>query len=158
MARHRFHGDPRRFDVLAAFVNDRWGTGVHYIADVAGGQGMLSRILRKKYNYDSEVVDPRGYVLKGVPNRAEEFAAGTADYYDLIIGLHADEASRAVAEAGLTRKSVLVPCCNFWSREKLGQDELVAAIEGYYSDNGVAYERVIFPFKGLKNIGIITEP
>ena len=76
MARHRFHGDPRRFDVLAAFVNDRWGTGVHYIADVAGGQGMLSRILRKKYNYDSEVVDPRGYVLKGVPNRAEEFCRG----------------------------------------------------------------------------------
>ena len=103
-------------------------------------------------------MDPRGYVLKRVPNRAEEFAAGTADYYDLIIGLRADEASRAVAEAGLTRKSVLVPCCNFWSRKKLGQDELVAAIEGYYSDNGVTYERVIFPFKGPKNIGVITEP
>ena len=123
-----------------------------------GRAGDAEPHLAQEYNYDSEVVDPRGYVLKGVPNRAEEFAAGTADYYDLIIGLHADEASRAVAEAGLTRKSVLVPCCNFWSREKLGQDELVAAIEGYYSDNGVAYERVIFPFKGPKNIGIITEP
>ena len=53
---------------------------MQYIADVAGGQGMLSRILRKKYNYDCEVVDPRGYVLKGVPNRAEEFDAETADY------------------------------------------------------------------------------
>lgn len=29
------------------------------------------------------------YVLKGVPNRAEEFDAETADYYDLVIGLHA---------------------------------------------------------------------
>ena len=48
MARHRFHGDPKRFDVLAALVNDRWGTGVHYIADVAGGQGMLSRIVHKR--------------------------------------------------------------------------------------------------------------
>ena len=62
---------------------------MQYIADVAGGQGMLSRILRKKDNYDCEVVDPRGYVLKGVPNRAEEFDAETADYYDLVIGLHA---------------------------------------------------------------------
>jgi hypothetical protein len=97
-------------------------------------------------------VDPRGYVLQGVPNRAGEFAAGTADYYDLIIGLHADDASRAVAEVGLTRESILVPGCNFWSREKLGQDELGAAIEGYCSDNGVAYERVIFPFKGPRNI------
>ena len=43
MARHRFHGDPKRFDALAAFIYDRWGTDVQYIADVAGGQGMLSR-------------------------------------------------------------------------------------------------------------------
>ncbi len=158
MARHRFHGDPKRFDAIASFVYDRWGSDVRYIADVAGGQGMLSRILRKKYNYDCEVVDPRGYVLKGVPNRAEEFAAETADYYDLVIGLHADEASRAVAEAGLQRPSILVPCCNFWSEEKLGRDELVEAIEAYYRENGVAFERVVFPFKGPKNIGIVTEP
>ena len=158
MARHRFHGDPKRFDAIASFVYDRWGSDVRYIADVAGGQGMLSRILRKKYNYDCEVVDPRGYVLKGVPNRAEEFVAETADYYDLVIGLHADEASRAVAAAGLQRPSILVPCCNFWSEEKLGRDELVEAIEAYYRENGVAFERVVFPFKGPKNIGIVTEP
>lgn len=51
MTRHRFHGDPARFDVLAEYVYQRYGHSVHYIADVAGRQGMLTRILNKKYNY-----------------------------------------------------------------------------------------------------------
>ena len=50
--RHRFHGDAKRFEVVAAFIYDRYGRGIQHIADVAGGQGMLCRILRKKYNYD----------------------------------------------------------------------------------------------------------
>jgi len=58
MARHKFHGDANRFDVMAAFIYDNFGKSVHYIADVAGGQGMLSRILNKKYNYSAEVIDP----------------------------------------------------------------------------------------------------
>ena len=52
--------------------------------------------------------------------------------------------------AGLTQKSIMVPCCNFWLQERLGRDELVAAIEGFYSDGGEAYERVIFPFRGRR--------
>ena len=155
---HRLHGDPQRFDALAAFIDERYGSDVQYIADVAGGQGMLSRVLRKKYNYDCEVVDPRGWTLKGIPNRAEEFGAGMADYYDLIVGLHPDEATRAVAEGALVRPAIVIPCCNFWSEEKLGRDELVEEIEEYYRENGVGYERVIFPFKGPKNVGIVSEP
>ena len=88
VARHRCHGDPRRFDVLASFVNDRWEN-----------------------------------------RRAPHCRRG---------------------EAGLTQKSIMVPCCNFWLEEKLGRDELVAAIEGFYSDGGEAYERVVFPFRGRR--------
>lgn len=155
---HRFHGDPKRFDVLAAYVHARFGRSVSYIADVAGGQGMLTRILNKKYNYESEVVDPRGWVLKGVPNRAEPFDSSGADYYDLVLGLHADEATRAVAEAALVRPTVLIPCCNFWSDERLGQKELLAAIEQYYRERQVGYERVTFAFRKPKNIGLVTTP
>ena len=144
---------------MAFTIYSRFGKDVRYIADVAGGQGMLARILNKKYNYEAEVIDPRGWVMKGVPNRDEEFDPSMADFYDLVIGLHADEATRAVAEAALIRPTILVPCCNFWSRaEKLGRDELVEAIEGYYQDNRVRYERVTLPFRGPKNIGIVTEP
>ena len=156
--RHRFHGDPKRFEVIASYIEARFGSTVRYLADVAGGQGMLSRILCKKFNYDSEVVDPRGWTLKGVPNRPVEFDASMADYYDLIIGLHADEATRPVAQAALYRPVILVPCCNFWSEEKLGRDELLDAIEEYYRCHKVSFERVEFAFKGPKNIGIVSEP
>lgn len=156
--RHRFHGDPRRFEVVAEFIYDRYGSTVQYIADVAGGQGMLCRILRKKYNYDCEVIDPRGWTLTGVPNRAVELDPSLAEYYDLIVGLHPDEATRAVAEAALVRPAIVIPCCNFWSEEKLGRDELVEAIEGYYRTHSVKFERVIFKFRGPKNIGIVSEP
>ena len=156
--RHRFHGDPKRFEVVAEFISGQFGHSVRYIADVAGGRGMHARILNKKYNYECEVVDPRGWVLKGVPNRQQAFVPDMAPYYDLIVGLHPDEATRAVATAALIRPAILIPCCNFWSEEKLGRDELVAAIEVYYRQNGVSYERVTFGFRGPKNIGLVSEP
>ena len=160
MSRHRqrFYGDPQRFDILADFIGDQYGNRIRYVADVAGGQGMLSRILNKKYNYESEVLDPRGHTLKGVPGRAAPLDPADADYYDLIVGLHPDEATRAVAEAALVRPAVLIPCCNFWSEEKLGRDALVEAIEAYYKTHSVRFERVTFPFKGSRNIGIVSEP
>jgi hypothetical protein len=157
-SRHRFHGDPRRFQVVAEFIYDRYGKGVQHIADVAGGRGMLCRILRKRFNYDCEVIDPRGWTLKGVPNRAEELEPSLADYYDLIVGLHPDEATRAVAQAALSRPTILIPCCNFWSEEKLGRDELIAAIVEFYRRHRVRYERVAFDFRGPKNIGLVSEP
>jgi len=155
---HRFHGDATRFEVVAAFIYERYGRSIQYIADVAGGRGMLSRILQKKYNYACEVIDPRGWTLKGVDNRQAELDPAIAGYYDLIVGLHPDEATRAVAEAALVRPAVLIPCCNFWSEEKLGRDELVAAIEDFYRQHRVRFERVTFEFKGPKNIGLVSRP
>ncbi len=118
----------------------------------------MSRILNKKHHYNSEVVDPRGWVLKGVPSRQEEFKPELAFYYDLVIGLHPDEATRQVAEAALHRPAIVIPCCNFWSEEKMGQFELIAAIEEFYTAHGVRFERVEFGFKGPKNIGLVSEP
>lgn len=157
--RHRFHGDPERFEVLAEYIHTRYGAGVRHIADVAGGQGMLCRLLRKRYNYDCEVVDPRGWTLRGVPGRPEEFDATLAGFYDLVVGLHPDEATRAVAEAARVRPTILIPCCNFWStEERLGRDALVEAIARYYEGHGVRYERVTFGFRGPKNVGLVSEP
>ena len=158
MNRHRFHGDPERFRAVAAYIAGRYGRRVRHVADVAGGQGMLARILRKKYNYAAEVVDPRGWTLVGVAYRVCAFAPAAADYYDLIVGLHPDQATRAVAEAALVRPTVLVPCCNFWSAERLGQEALLRAIEDYYDARGVAHERVPFAFAGPKNVGLVSEP
>lgn len=159
MARHRFHGAPERFDALADFISDRFGNDIRYIADVAGGQGMLSRVLSKKYPYEAEVVDPRGWTLRGVANRAEEYDASMAPYYDLIVGLHPDEATRAVAESALVRPTILIPCCNFWDKDqRLGRDALLDALCSYYDENAVSYERVDFEFAGPKNVGLVSSP
>jgi len=155
---HRFHGDEKRFEVVARFINHKYGKNVKYIADVAGGRGMLARILNKKYNYECEVIDPRGWVLKGVPNRQEDFVPAMAEYYDLIVGLHPDEALRSVAQSALIKPTILIPCCNFWSDKKLGRNELLQEIERYYQEHSVKFERVLFDFKGPKNIGVVSQP
>lgn len=155
---HRFHGSIDRFENLAEYINIKYGRTIKYIADVAGGQGMLTRILRKQYHYESEVIDPRGYTLIGVPNRPLEFTASMASYYDLIVGLHPDEATKAIAEASLIKPTIIIPCCNFWSQEKLGRDALIESIENYLHINDVNFERLEFEFKGPRNIGLVTKP
>jgi len=156
--RHKFHGDPNRFEIITDFVTKKYGKNIKYIVDVAGGQGMLSRMLNKK-GYESEVIDPRGWTLKGVASRTEEYKSDMADYYDLIIGLHPDEAIQEVGHSALTRPVLVVPCCNFWDRtKKLGRDQLLEVIEEYYRKNKIKYERIVFNFKGPHNIGLISEP
>ncbi|SRR5258708_7837607 len=156
---HRFNGDPTRFEAVADYIGLHFKGRVRYIADVAGGQGMLCRYLNKKYNFDCTVIDPREHVLTGVKSRQSEYTKAMADYYDLIIGLHPDEALKEVVESALVRPIIVIPCCNFWSKEeKLGRDALLAKIEEYFAKNNVAFERVTFDFDGPKNIGLVTTP
>ncbi len=154
MPRHRFHGDPQRFDAVADFVAARF-PNARTAVDVAGGQGMLARRLSKHHNIDCDVVDPRGWALRGVNARAEEYRADMAAYYDVVVGLHPDEALREVVASATHRPVVVVPCCNFWSADtKLGRDELVDAIAAHHRTIGDA-EVVHFDFRGPKNVGLV---
>lgn len=156
---HRFHGDAKRFQVIADFIAHNYTGRVNRIADVAGGQGMLSRILKKKYNFDCEVIDPRGWCLVGVQNRLEEYRADIADYYDLIVALHPDEALKEVVLSALVRPVIVIPCCNFWdNKKKLDGEEVLDEIEKFYLKNKVEFERVVFDFEGPRNIGLVSEP
>ena len=155
---HRVYGDPRRFEVVADFVTRRFAGEVEYVADVAGGKGLLTRALSKKGNFVCELIDPRKTVLKGIRHRAEEFRSEMADYYDLLVGLHPDEALREVAKAALVRPVVLIPCCNFWDDQRRGQKELLDAIEEFYQQHSVSFQRIVLDFKGPKNIAIVSEP
>jgi hypothetical protein len=158
MARHRFHGDPARFEVVARFIADRF-PGARYVADVAGGQGMLTRILRKRFGFEAEVIDPRGWALKGVPARAELFTPEMADYYDLVVGLHPDQALRSVVESAGKVTVLVVPCCNFWARDsRLGRDELIKEISEFHHSLGGISERVELEFSGPANQGLILRP
>ncbi len=142
---------------MADFVVSRFSQ-VQTAADVAGGQGMLARILRKRHNIDCEVIDPRGWVLRGVPGRQEPYQTDMADYYDLVIGLHPDGALREVVASAQVRPVVVVPCCNFWSATtKLGRDQLLDAIEEHHSVYGPS-ERVILDFRGPQNRALVLLP
>lgn len=153
---HRFHGDPARFEAIAEYIRVHSGHGVHYIADVAGGQGMLSRFLNKRGD-EAEVIDPRGYTLTGVASRPEKYEVSMADYYDFIIGLHPDEALRPVVESAKTRPILVVPCCNFWDRtQKLGRNALLSEIESFFRENNIPFRRIEFDFKGPNNIGYLA--
>lgn len=159
MTTHRFRGDTSRFEVVAEFIADRFGRSVRYIADVAGGQGMLSRVLNKRHGYEAEVVDPRGWALRGVKARAASFDSNDASYYDLIVGLHPDEATRAVVEAASIRPAVLVPCCNFWDRSKrLGRNALIDAIADYYREHDVLADVIDLGFRGPMNKSLVSTP
>jgi hypothetical protein len=158
MARHRFHGDPARFEVVARFIADRF-PDARYVADVAGGQGMLTRILRKRFGVEAEVIDPRGWALKGVPARAELYSPQMADYYDLVVGLHPDQALRSVVESAGKVPVLVVPCCNFWARDsRLGRDELIKQIGDFHHSIGGISERVALEFSGPANQGLILRP
>ena len=151
------NGAEGRFEEIAEFVYERFGNSIKYIADVAGGQGMLTRILNKKYNYDCEVIDPRHYQVVGVKNRECEYKSEMASFYDLIIGLHPDEAIRDVVESAKVRPVLVLPCCNFWNRtKKLGTKEMIEEICKWLKNNNIKYEVITFNFKGPKNIGILT--
>src|SRR5207302_8351707 len=100
-----------------------------------------------------------GWTLRGVASQTETFTPDDASYYDLIVGLHPDEATRAVAEAATVRPALLVPCCNFWDRtQKLGRDALLDAIAAFYEAHGVDYERVEFDFSGPQNVALVSTP
>jgi hypothetical protein len=147
-----------RFEVVADFVVARFPEA-RYVADVAGGQGMLARLLAKRHNLEAEVVDPRGWRLKGVGGREEEYTAAMADYYDLVIGLHPDQALREVVLSAERSPVVVVPCCNFWTRErKLGRSELLAAIGAHHESRGGACDHVELAFRGPHNHALVLTP
>ena len=158
MTRHRFHGDPARFEVAARFIADRF-PDARYVADVAGGQGMLARILRKRFGFEAEVIDPRGWALTGASARAEVYTPAMADYYDLVVGLHPDQALRSVVESAGKVTVLVVPCCNFWNRRvRLGRDELIEQISEFHYCLGGVSERVTLAFSGPANHGLILRP
>ena len=120
---------------------------------------MLARILSKRHGFAAEVIDPRGWTLTGVVSRQEEFHADVADYYDVVVGLHPDQALRELVAAALRRPTLVIPCCNFWStEEKLGRTALVEAIAAHHAHAGGQVEEVELPFSGPYNRALVLEP
>ena len=81
-----------------------------------------------------------------------------AAFYDLIVGLHPDAATRPVAESAVYRPVVIVPCCNYWDKSRKPNSlAIVDEIAAYYDANGVAYERVKLGFQ-YPNVCLVSSP
>ena len=123
-------GDKRRFSVLADFIVRNFPPSrFPAVADIAGGTGMLSLELLHR-GYSTTVIDPRKSGLSHkVRKREKKRALKTGrllqptyirspicetdlSEFDLLIGLHPDEATEPIARAARERPVVLVPCCS----------------------------------------------
>lgn len=123
-------GDRCRFAILASFIERNFPPSrFPRVADVAGGTGMLSLELLR-LGYRATVIDPpRSGLPKGVRKQERKGAlksgrlltpmfdnkpVGQADLsdFDLLVGLHPDEATEPLVYLAQQTPVVLVPCCN----------------------------------------------
>ena len=110
-------GDSRRFDVFASFVATQFPNKNLKIADVAGGKGYLALALREQGYRDITIIDPKRRLKKKVNHRATFLAipfTETLDRrFDLVLGMHPDEATDHIIRYSVKHGSpfVVCPCC-----------------------------------------------
>lgn len=127
-------GDASRFKVFADFIERNWPQAQR-VADIGGGSGLLSLELSKR-GYLPTVFEPAKHnkqaamrhaaskqeIPLGGPHEIERkrlIIRNTADChelmegYDLLVGLHPDEATEIIVRLGLGLRKpfAVVPCC-----------------------------------------------
>jgi len=123
-------GDRLRFVVFARFLRETFPEATK-VADVAGGRGLLSLELRQ-LGFTPTIIDPR--LVTNLPHRVrralrrEALQTGRVprvprlharleevdlSEFDLVVGLHLDQASEPLARRAveLGKPFALVPCC-----------------------------------------------
>jgi len=122
-------GDVRRFDLMASFVFRNFPKTAR-IADVAGGKGYLQMALRQRGFQHVHTFDKR----KGRRDRPTMrysyrfFDDRVAEPFDLIVGMHPDQATDVIIQEAHKRKVpfVICPCCimpkaySFWGQYSYG--------------------------------------
>lgn len=106
-------GDARRFDVFATAISRRWPDRSLRIADVAGGKGGLRAALYR-LGYESVVtIDKRSRKAHRPYYRYGLLTAETPCDFDLIVGMHPDEATDVLMDYAITHRLpyAVVPCC-----------------------------------------------
>ena len=119
-------GDSRRFQVFAQFISKQFPHQDTHIADVAGGKGDLQLALRELGYTNVTTFDKRKKkkITRGVRYQHRWFDTGVKQDFNLLLGMHPDEATDViVVEAA--RRSIpfaIVPCCvmpnaiTFWGQ------------------------------------------
>ena len=142
-------GDRRRFHEAAELIVRLFPSEVYpAVADVAGGKGKLAGKLMAR-GYRATIIDPRRSRKhpKGARRLSDVFLAGMAHRYDLLVGLHPDGATEALAESARRRPVVIIPCClHQWDGPERGDVE--DRIRARWTRLGLAWRETVLPIRG----------
>jgi hypothetical protein len=105
--------DASRFRKFAYLIR-QWFPNVRLVADIAGGKGHLSAELAK-YDIKSVTFDKRNRKQrkKGIEFRKRFFNSDIKTNFDLLVGMHPDEATDLIIYEAKRRRLpfMIVPCC-----------------------------------------------
>lgn len=147
-------GDSKRFKVTAKFLAENFKPCS--VADVAGGRGSLSKELAQ-YGFECTVIDPRHDQMPSLKAMHRKFDRRLAKKFDLIIGLHPDEATEELCvTAASGARVVIIPCCNMWRGiENHGSGSLANTIRKYFQQHNVDWWETLLPITG-KNLVFVA--
>lgn len=140
--------DKRRFDLFAELLLQRFPEALR-VYDVAGGMGRLNEALTQR-GRDVTTFDRRH---KHLPVRfaEREFTLDEPCECDLVVGLHADAATRVIVEyAGKHRVPfAVVPCC---SDNSMPYKPWMRHLAELAEASGLAAEEVSLPMEGRARV------
>jgi hypothetical protein len=109
-------GDARRFNLFGKFIAQTFPVSQYKkVADIAGGKGYLQSNLRE-YGYDVTTYDQR-HGRRNRPGkfqyRYQLFGSNIKESYDLLVGMHPDEATDVIIDEAAKRRVpfAICPCC-----------------------------------------------
>lgn len=147
-------GDRRRFDVFARYIKSNF-PGEQRIADIASGKGYLQVALREQgYSYIVSY-DKRKIRCNKIKTVYRLFDDKEKTQFDLLVGLHPDEATDVIITQAAKRKIpfVIVPCCVkphdtvFW-KSSSHYTEWIDHLQKYAEKLGFDVTMTRLPIKG----------
>ncbi len=108
-------GDSKRFALLAEYIARNFHSSKYkHVADIAGGKGQLQQELRR-LGYEVTTFDKRHKHIKSnkIQYKFKYFSSAIKEEFDLLIGLHPDDATDIIIDEAIKREIpfVVVPCC-----------------------------------------------
>ena len=146
--------DKRRFELLAGLLVERF-PGARRVFDVAGGEGRLNEALtargREVLTFDRRVKH------RPVPYARRDFTLEEPCEAELVVGLHADGATRLIIEYAARHRVAyaVVPCC---SDNSMPYRPWMRHLEALALGLGLSCEEVPLPMEGRARVLLGAPP
>jgi hypothetical protein len=140
--------DKRRFDLFADLLISRF-PAAQRVFDVAGGMGKLNEALTARGR--SVVTFDRRHKHLPVTFAEREFTLDEPAACELVVGLHADGATRVIIEYAAKHglPFAVVPCC---SDNSMPYNPWMKHLHGLANSLGVPTTEVVLPMEGRARV------